>query len=338
MNLLHVRSDSLNLEALLRQAGIPRSAAQSEVPEGFGLRTWVAARLPLLCVAGIIGSVLAILTLVQHWAFSLGLVPLGGCLLLSLVYEWLWCRSQQLRFHGEHLEAETGILVRRHTHIAFHDVKKVALTRYPGCDVGSLQFFAAGEQVPSNQAGAQGNQGGAGGGSLGLTPYGVTLRFIDGIEALRPRIDVMLEHANPPAQGGIGSEVLRESQPALANSLVALVLGSVVLLPLVLLLPLTLPWTILAVRRRRYRIETGRVVYESGVLYRRHESVLWSRIDALRRKRGFLNTMLGNGSVTLLTAGSSKPDLVLSAMPDCDDFYAELLEEYGGSSSGGAGG
>ena len=84
-------------------------------------------------------------------------------------------------------------------------------------------------------------------------------------------------------------------------------------------------------------VETGRVVYESGVLYRRHESVLWSRIDALRRKRGFLNTMLGNGSVTLLTAGSSKPDLVLSAMPDCDDFYAELLENYGGSGSGRSG-
>jgi len=337
MSLQHVRQASLNLEALLRQAGIPRSAAQSEVPEAFGLRTWVAARLPLLCVAGTIASVLAVLTLVQHWAFSLGLVPLGSLLLLSLVYESLWCRSQQLRFHQEHLEAETGILVRRHTHIAFHDVKKVALTRYPGGDVGNLQFFAAGEQVPSNQAGAQGNQGGAGGGGLGLTPYGVTLRFIDGIEELRPRIDVMLEHATPPARGGIGSEVLRESQPALANSLVALVLGSLVLLPLALLLPITLPWTVLAVRRRRYRIETGRVVYESGVLYRRHESVLWSRIDALRRKRGFLNTMLGNGSVTLLTAGSSKPDLVLSAMPDCDDFYAELLENYGGSGSGRSG-
>jgi hypothetical protein len=33
----------------------------------------------------------------------------------------------------------------------------------------------------------------------------------------------------------------------------------------------------------------------------------------------------------LLTAGSSKPDLVLSALPDCDDFYAQLLGQYGGN-------
>jgi uncharacterized membrane protein YdbT with pleckstrin-like domain len=143
-------------------------------------------------------------------------------------------------------------------------------------------------------------------------------------------LDATITRKSSEAEPSVGSETLRESRPDAANNLIVVFLGSVILFPLVLLLPLTLGWTLLSVRRRRYRIERGRVVAESGVFFRKHQSVLWSRIDSLKSNKGFLNTLLGNGSVSLLTAGSSRPDLVLSALPDCDEFYRELLHEYGG--------
>jgi len=247
---------------------------------------------------------------------------------LPQAFDSLWCRSQSLRFFDEHLEARTGILVRHQTYIAFADVKKVVLVRFPTCDIGRVEFCASGENL-GEVAGA-GARGQSSGKMLGTSSYGVTLRFLGDLNRWRAELDGMLDRTQEADAPAVGSLVLRASQPALANSLVPLLLGSIVLVPLLALLPVTLPWTIVSVRRRHYRLEAGRVVRESGVFYRCHESVLWSRMDALRSTKGFLNTLLGNGSITLLTAGSSQPDLVLSALPDCDDFYAQLLGQYGG--------
>jgi len=327
MDLSYVRRSELNLDALLKQAGIPRSACRTAVANKFSFSSWVLGRLGLLTTAGLVAVVLLVLALAIHSAFVLGLLPLAVLLLFGFVLDHLWCQRQSLRLHDRHLEAETGILVIRKTFIAFDDIKKVALIRFPGCDVGRVRFFAAGESL-----GAQGAQTGPGtqgaGVSLGSGTYGVTLRFVDAISPKTTALDALIQPSRGEGEEQVGGKVLRASQPALANSLVMLLFGSVVLFPLLALLPLTLPWTVLSVRRRHYRIEVGRVVSESGVIYRRHESVLWSRIDTLRRNKGPLNTVLGNGSVTLLTAGSSRPDLVLSALPDYEAFYTELLGHY----------
>jgi len=329
MDLRHIRCSELDIEALLKQAGIPRSVCRHAAPTQFGVRAWVLGHLPLLATAAAIGVALGVLIFTTHIAFFLGLIPVAGILFLVFLVDALWCRSQSLRFFDEHLEAETGILVQHHTYIAFADVKKVVLTRFPSCDIGRLQFCAAGENLGGGAA--HGGAGGQGSGKgLSARPYGVILRFLGDLNRWHTELDGMLERPQEAGAPAVGSLVLRASQPALANSLVPLLLGSIILVPLIALLPLTLPWTIVSVRRRHYRIEAGRVVCESGVIYRRHESVLWSRIDALRSNKGLLNTMLGNGSITLLTAGSSKPDLVLSALPDCADFYAQLLGQYGG--------
>jgi uncharacterized membrane protein YdbT with pleckstrin-like domain len=330
MDLRHIRCSELDIEALLKQAGIPRSVCRHAAPTQFGVRAWVLGHLPLLATAAAIGVALGVLIFTTHIAFFLGLIPVAGILFLVFLVDALWCRSQSLRFFDEHLEAETGILVQHHTYIAFADVKKVVLTRFPSCDIGRVEFCAAGENLGGGAA--SGGAGGQGSGKgLSARPYGVILRFLGDLNRWHTELDGMLERPQEAGAPAVGSLVLRASQPALANSLVPLLLGSIILVPLIALLPLTLPWTIVSVRRRHYRIEAGRVVCESGVIYRRHESVLWSRIDALLSNKGLLNTMLGNGSITLLTAGSSKPDLVLSALPDCDDFYAQLLDQYGGN-------
>jgi len=334
MDLRHIRRSDLDIEALLKQAGIPRSVSGEAVPSQFSVRAWVLGRLALLATAGFIVVALGVLAFTIHIAFVLGLIPVAALLLFAFVVDSLWCKNQSLRFFDEHLEAQTGILIQRQTYIAFADVKKVVLTRFPSSDVGRVQFCAAGENLGGTAAhGGTGGQGSSGNG-LGASPYGVILRFVGDLERWRVEMDGRIERSQGAEEAAVGSLVLRASQPALANSLVTLLLGSIVIVPLVALLPVTLPWTILSVRRRRYRIETGRVVRESGVLYRRHESVLWSRIDALLNSKGLLNTLLGNGSVTLLTAGSSKPDLVLSALPDSEEFYAQLLSQYGAEDGG----
>jgi uncharacterized membrane protein YdbT with pleckstrin-like domain len=326
MDLRHIPRDSIDLEALLRQAGIPESEAQQEVNADFRLSAWSYAHLSLLIATAVIGLSIIGLAMGIHKAYFVGLFLLALIPLARLAYDKLWCDNQQLRFHREHLVAETGIWLRKQTYITFYDVKKVAMTQYPFTDIGNLKFFAAGEHI-TNQSGGANNQ------QTMVVAYGVTLKFIGEIPRWNTEIDAMLDPTSQEGQAAVGSTLLRASQPALANGVILLVLGSLIIFPLLVLLPITLPWLIITLRRRHYRIENGRVVLVSGVLFKKQQSVLWSRIDALQKKQAFLNTILGNGSVLILTAGTSMPDLVLSTMPDFDSFHAELRGHYGGSST-----
>ena len=113
------------------------------------------------------------------------------------------------------------------------------------------------------------------------------------------------------------------------NSMFVLILVSTLTGVGLALLPFTIPFCVVAVRRKRYRVEAGRVVSTWGILYKRQASVLFNRVDTLRHGQGMLNKMFGNGEVTLMTAGSSKPDLVLGALPNHEGFYDEIRKHYG---------
>ena len=192
------------------------------------------------------------------------------------------------------------------------------MTRYPFTDVGNLQFYAAGEHQVQQQAGK---------GEM-VVAYGVRLRFIGEISRWMTQIDTMLEPTLDDVQLAEGSALLRQAQPAVANGVLLLLGVSLLAFPLLALLPLTLPWVVLSLRCRHYRIETGRVVSLSGILFKKQETVLWSRIDALQKRQGFLNTVLSNGSIFILTAGTSTPDLKLLILEFYDVFHADLRRRY----------
>ncbi len=320
LNIQHVLCADFDQAAFLHQVGIAPSECQKEVSPCLGLQSWLLARLPFVVTSGCIAAVVLLLSLWLPYML-LGLLPLFGLAAWRVGGDWVWCKYQRLRFYEHHVEAETGFITRKHFHIAFSDIKKVVTTQYPRSSIGNFQLFAAGERtVGKDQK------------QSSTSPYGFTVRFIDEVQALGEQVDAWLEREAAASQQQ--RALIRESRPDLANSLVMLVVGSVIALPMVLFLPVSIPWMVYVVRARTYRLESGRVVLRSGLLFRQTQSVLWSRIDSLEKKQGFLNTMFGNGSVTLLTAGSSQPDLVLSAMSDFEDFHSEILEQYGGASAG----
>jgi len=94
------------------------------------------------------------------------------------------------------------------------------------------------------------------------------------------------------------------------------------------------PLVVMAVKRKSYRVEAERAVIEEGLLYRTHTSVLFDRIDSLKQNQGAMGKAFSNGSVTLFTAGSSRPDLVLSNTPEFKALYGAIRERYGDGYSG----
>lgn len=330
LDLAHVKRAQLNLKALLRQAGIPSTeSAPYEVPARFGPLAWIQGRLPLAVFVGLLGLGIGLAgALIETALFALA-IPLGLALVAWLLYQSALYSRQRLRFFPGHVEGEVGVLWRSSYYARYDNIKKVKVTRYPGGDLGSVQLFVAGEmRVAANQKGGQGDQQ-SGGATI---PYSFTAAFLDGVEGQRRLIDDFLLGRVAVAPGAQPAEplpVLREGQPALGNALTRVILFSVVTVVFMPLLLLTVPWTIVAVRRRSYRVEGGRVLALRGVLYTSQSSILFTRIDSLKQGQGPLNKLFGNGAVTLLTAGSSSPDLVLADLPGHKDFYEAIRPHYG---------
>jgi membrane protein YdbS with pleckstrin-like domain len=113
---------------------------------------------------------------------------------------------------------------------------------------------------------------------------------------------------------------------SVGNAVIKLVLLSVLLFPLSALLPLTIPLTVLRVRRWRYRLEATRIVISWGIVYRREASILLDRVDSLQQSQGPINKVVKNGNVSIMTAGSSKADLLLIDCPDYLHLYQVIRD------------
>lgn len=320
----HIHASQLDLPALMRQAGIPSpSAAPCEASATFGLMTWLRAKLRFLPLLLLLAAGIAFTAIqIDPVLYFLLLLPLflaiGSC-----VYDKLHCSRQRLRFHDHHVEAEQGLIARRRYFARYSNIKRTRVTGYPGGEEGDLEIFVAGEEEFQHAAAKKKGQQGI------LRPCSFTSRFLPAVRERGLLLDDILCGRIGPAPDSVAAqplELLLEARRSVGNALVKLVLLSVLLLPAVVLLPLTIPLRVLGVKRFRYRVEAARVVMSWGILYRSETSILLDRVDSLQQSQGPLNKMFRNGNVRIMTAGSSKPDLVIADSPEYLALYEVIRE------------
>ncbi len=319
LDLAHVRRADVDLPALLLQAGIPGGPARCTLPAAFGPLVWLRANvLTALVVPLMVLTSLALAVL--HWPLALIAVALVGLVGMSFPLLLLRHRQQLLTLHDHHIEHRSGLLWRNHIYARYDDIKKLSVQRYAGTSQGRLTVFVAGETEIQTGKGKSG----------AIIPNAFTAHYLPDVSPLPHTLDrLLLGHIEPDA--AITAAALaptgREFRPAVANSVLSLLLFGLLFPPLWLLVP----YAVLSVKRRTYRVEADRAVIEEGVIYRSHTAVLYDRIDSLNQGQGMLGKAFNNGTVTLFTAGSSRPDLVLSNTPEFKALYAAIRERYGGS-------
>jgi membrane protein YdbS with pleckstrin-like domain len=230
---------------------------------------------------------------------------------------------QRLLFHDHHIEAEQGIIARRRYLVRYRNVKRSMITRYPGGEDGELEIFvAAEEEVLSTGQQKQTRQ-------AALKQVSFSAGFIPAVRDTGLLLDDILCGRVEPAPQATAAEplaVLLESRRSVGNALVKLMLLSVLLFPLIALLPFTIPMVVIRVKRCRYRVEAARIVTSWGIFYRHQMSVLLDRVDSLQQSQGPMNKLFGNGNVSIMTAGSSKPDLHLADSPAYLGMYETIRE------------
>lgn len=321
LNLSYLTEDSLDLPALLRQCGINSAdPAQGELKQSYTPKIWAIQNVFALVFLAVIALGLVVAALL---ASPLLLLPLPLLLLLPLpmaVATGFRVKKQRVTFHAQHVEAQTGIFFRKHIYARYDNVKRVECTQIPFTDQGRFKLFVAGEQVQQQQDGS--------GASIKI-PYSLQGDYIEGISAKNDAMDaLMLGLVEPTEIEGThpqGDDVLTVSRPAVANSVAMLALIGLVFPPLWLAIPVV-AWR---VKVRTYSVEADRVVERGGIFFKYATSVLFNRIDALQQNQGAFGKAFGNGSVTILTAGSSSPDLTVANVPDYQDVYTTIRKHYG---------
>ena len=317
LSIAHIKKEHVDLTRLLRNLGIEQTPALSTIPLKFGPSAWLRSSifgfaLLATCIAAMVIAPVA----AQEPLLSGFVLPVLAAVCGLYVWRQASVTRTQCSLHASHVELQKGIWWKEHFHVRYDDIKKTSLTRYPGGRAGRLTLFAAGERIIQ-----QNNQNGP------PVPYSIVIPFVDDVEGLLQRMDSVIAGMRDPRDPSRSdaAQVLREMQPAIANTVATALFVGLLVLPFA---PILIPVAVARARRRRYRFESDRVVRSEGIFYRTESAVLYQRIDSIRQDQGLLGKMFGNGNVTIFTAGSSRPDLILDALPDHAAAYQLLQEKY----------
>jgi membrane protein YdbS with pleckstrin-like domain len=325
----HVHGSEFDLPSLMRQVGIPAASAEPyEVKAEFGFVVWLRAGLIYLPIwmIFVVATVFAAIEFENDPIYYL----LGLPLIVGF-FAWgrgmLYYPRQRLLFHQHHVEARQGIVVQRQYFARYGNIKRSESTCYPGGKKGKLEIFVAGEEEVLQ--GVQQQRHGVKGMQPALKQCSFTSGYLPEVVEKALLLDGVLSGRAEPGQqveSATGQEVLLEARRSVGNAMVQLILVSVLLSPLIVLLPVTVPIVWIRVGRWRYRVEDFRVVVSRGVFYRKQTSILLDRVDSLQQKLGVLNKVFRNGDVSIMTAGSSKPDLKIIDSPGYLALY-QLIRE-----------
>lgn len=317
LDINHVPVASVDLPRLLRQLGIEASPALRTVPTRFSAKDWLLGSVGGFIAWAFLAFCVLVVTVIAREPLVILLVGLPvPFVALSFVHRMMWVQKQELTLHADHAELETGIWWKTRTYARYDDLKKAELVRYPGTSTGRVRFFMAGEMITQ-----QNN-------SQVAIPFTMSALFVEQVDELRAWLDDVIAGVRRPDDTSPrpARSVQLAEKPAIPNTVLPVAIFAVFLLPL---WPFIVGATALRVMRTSYRIEDGRVVQESGILYRTHTSILLDRIDTMQQGQGALGKMFKNGGVVIMTAGSSRPDLMVSAIPGYTAFYQALRQRVG---------
>ncbi len=270
-----------------------------------------------LAVAALVSPVLAIIP-----ASIIALLIM--ILIVVVLYKRYYYSRSRMTFSEEFINFRRGIFFRESYYSLYDNIKDITTTRYPFSRYGTIKFNIAGEHIIQ-----QGKNQSIQSNSFRINyvnDIGVKDELLDTIFHTRPGKDYIAK-MEKDIEDYIPKNLML-SRPDLANTLFMLILISVILFPLIILLPITIPLGIWHIRVKSYIIQPYRVISRSGILYKKQTSVVFSKIDHINSSQGMLNKMFHNGNISVNTTGSSSPEMVINNIHDYQAFFDLLKKNY----------
>ncbi len=340
MKFKDIKKDSALVEEVKKRKGLTNEELVHEIDSDFSVGEMLKALLPLtvLLLVGVptlfyLGSVSPAFT----W-IGAGVL---GIMILFTIYQKIYYDRSHMRFYQDRLWFKRGIFIVERYHSMYDDIKAITTTRYPFSSHGSIKFNVAGEELQSS------------GDNQVMVSYSFKISYSPEIKVKDDYIDVLFY--SKPSKDEMDklddkfqeyASVQYSSDPEAANTVVPTALVELFFLgpagiaafffldnPLIMLgilVGLLLPPVIayISVKVKNYRMDTYRVVGRWGIFYKKQKSVIYSKIDHLKKDEGLLNKIFGNGNVDVQTWGSGSAELMVKNIPDYEEFYEKLKEQY----------
>ncbi len=320
----HIKKDEKLESSLRKKLGLSGSKRVEEYKPSFSFWNMCMKNIYIIIFTDLLAITSLVLGLVINGWFLAYIPAYLVAFALLYVYQDIFYRRARLHLFKDHVMFSRGIIIEKHDYALFCNIKDLVTIRYPFSDKGTAKFNVAGEMAITD---GKGNQT--------VMSNSFSVNYLAEVGELHEKIDHIL--LNNPMKGKRSritskkmDEVVKSVKPSPANPTTVLVLVSVLFLPLVVLLPITIPFVRLYVRRKTFIIQPYRVCSDVGVFFRTRTTVLFNRFDHLSVRQGLLNKVYKNGNVIVFTAGSSQPELSLGNIPGHRDFYNTLESEYKG--------
>lgn len=300
----HIEDDGDLVGAILARQGFASIERPRSIQATFGLSDWVRAHLPRLLVSSLLflGSFVLMVIVAEVFLFGAVAVLLGA--VAAFAYGEVFYRRQEVEVFEDYIRIGQGVLIREDRYFHFDHLKTVASRQYIGATTGGLTLQAA-------------NHGG-------------TIGFMGGVARVHDWVDQTLyAHGHGDEEEAMSTALITERTPLPRNTLLRI--G-----PLAFVLPVLVPWLIwryIAVKRIFYRVEASRLLVSRGVFYKERVTILFDRIDHVRRTRGVVDKFSKTGAIEAYTVGSPMADVVLFDVPGDDALFRAIDERVGVSAS-----
>ncbi|HOY46122.1 MAG TPA: PH domain-containing protein [Candidatus Dojkabacteria bacterium] len=325
----HINRDEQFLEQLALKFGFDtKDTPQQEIKAHFSITKMLLKELAGYLVLGFLLTLALIALLILSPYFSdldiTSILPyfaliIGVIFLLFFIralYGHFYHKQTRLKLYSDKLVLEQGLINLSRTLARYDNIKDLKATKWPLTQSGTLQINIAGDQIPQNNK----NNSQTNTDSTSIKAFSNKL-VVDYLDTVHQQLNELEEYfqgkKTTPADVAV-------SKPALANDLFLLFLLSLLIWPLILLIPFSL----IELIKRRYIVQEHRVMERRGILNISITSILFEKIDNINRTQGPVNKLFGNGSITLETAGSLSPELILSNVKDYSHLYELIREKY----------
>ncbi len=309
-------------DLILAKTGVFRKDVLYQMDSDFKFSEMLKASffLTIIVFLGVLGLLVSV---VHNALFVIPVVLIFIVYAVVGVYKSIYYKRSNLTFFKDCVYFTRGIFFREFYYVLYDNIKDIKTVKYPFSALGSVEFNVAGEQI----VGSGKNQ------TMASNKF--RINYVDGIDNKDELID-MIFYRRPDAKEiseiemnlqSYSEKPILEAKPDVRNSLVSLIVVSVIFFPLLALLPVTIPLIIWSVKVKSYVIQHYRVIAKSGIFYKTQVSVVFNKIDHINFGQGMLNKMFRNGNITVNTTGSSMAELTVWSIPNYKEFY-DVLKKY----------
>ncbi len=329
---------------ILSKTGIKPQEELYHMDSKFSFLNMLKATLWLTIILLLILSSLYIWTAIVMPALLLFVIPITLFWTIIFytimgIYKSAFYKRSKMVFYKDYIRFQKGIFFKSFYYVKYSNIKDIHTLKYPFTDRGSIKFNIAGDVRAQK------------GKDQSIMSNDFTIRYIEDIETKDELIDYIFFKRPGAKEIPAVEQTLRNKPPTSLLSSKPVASNSVLVVSLILFLitafsipvlytkPLVFTFfvpvvafiiiiTVWEIKVKSYAIQSYRVLERGGILYKSQSSIVFNKIDHINLKQGVLSKMFKNGSITVNTTGSSRPELTVSDIPNYKEFYEELKKHY----------